>query len=377
MMLCDRSVNSEARMASIFISYRRSDSMAETGRIYDRLVQAFGEKQIFKDVDNIPPGEDFRTVLDRALSAADVVLVIIGQSWSLIADSAGKRRLADPTDFVRIEVETALARKDVTVIPVLVDGANMPTADSLPDGLKDLAFRNSVVVRNDPDFNHDINMLIQTIQKRVDRPRRLPLVAAAVIGLIAVAALGLLALQGGATSTPTSTPTEVAQIATQEPSNTPAPTATSTPAATATATVLYPDGRLLQLLYNGVSFYIYNASVSSIPFNRLDLEALDSTGQRLDMSFDGSRWAQQFANLLRQGCGALEPTQFSGQLKPSECTQTNATTNRLSDNELFWRISESVTAFRIIWDDQEVARCPAVEATKRTKTTCEVRIPAS
>jgi hypothetical protein len=373
-------------MASIFISYRRSDSMAETGRIYDRLSQAFGEKQIFKDVDNIPAGADFRSVLDKALTAADVVLVIIGQSWSLIADAAGKRRLADPTDFVRIEVETALKRKDVTVIPVLVDGANMPTADSLPAGLKDLAYRNSVVVRNDPDFNRDITLLIETIHKRVQSPNgRLPLIAAGVIGLIAVIAVALLALQGGTQATPTTTPTELAQIATDiptdspttAPTETPAPTLTSAPAPQPTATVLYPEGRLLQLLYNGTSLYVYNASANSIPFNGFDFEALDSAGQSLDVSFDGNRLAQRFANLLRQGCGALEPTQFSGQLKPDECKQMNATINRMDSNELFWRVSDNVAAFRIIWDDAEVARCPAVEATSRTQTNCEVRIPAS
>ncbi len=374
-------------MASIFISYRRSDSMAETGRIYDRLSQAFGEKQIFKDVDNIPAGADFRSVLDKALTAADVVLVIIGQSWSLIADAAGKRRLADPSDFVRIEVETALKRKDVTVIPVLVDGANMPTADSLPAGLKDLAYRNSVVVRNDPDFNRDITLLIETIHKRVAAPSRLPLIAAAVIGLIAVIAVALLALQGGAQATPTPTPTEteVAQVATDMPTDapttapteTPAPTLTNTPASQPTATVLHPEGRLLQFLYNGTSLYLYNASPNSIPFNNFDFEALDSAGQSVDITFDGNRWAQRFANLLRQGCGALEPTQFSGQLKPDDCKQMNSTINRMENNELFWRASESVAAFRVIWDDVEVGRCPAVATTARTQTTCEVRIPAS
>lgn len=374
-------------MASIFISYRRSDSMAETGRIYDRLSQAFGEKQIFKDVDNIPAGADFRAVLDKALTAADVVLVIIGQSWSLVADAAGKRRLADPTDFVRIEVETALKRTDVTVIPVLVDGANMPTADSLPEGLKELSYRNSVAVRNDPDFNRDINLLIQTIHKIVaTRSSRLPLIAAAVIGLIAIAAVALLALQGGTQTTPTLTPTEteVAQVATDIPTDAPttaptetlAPTLTHTPAAPPTAIVLYPEGRLLQLLYNGSSLYIYNTTSGSIPFDSFDFEALDSGGQNANVSFDGNRWSQRFANLLKQSCGALEPTQFSNQLKPSDCTQTNSTINRMDATELFWRASDTVAAFRIIWDDQEVARCPAVDAASRTRTVCDVRIPS-
>jgi hypothetical protein len=364
-------------MASIFISYRRADSMAETGRIYDRLTQAFGGRHIFKDVEDIPAGEDFRQVLDRALTAADVVLVIIGPSWALMADSSGKRRLADPYDFVRIEVETALKRNDVTVIPVLVDNATMPSADQLPDGLKDLAFRNSVVVRNDPDFNRDITLLIKTIQRRFDSSNRLPLIAGVLVALAVVVVIGLLVLRGGNPPVPTATPTTVAQAATEQPTSEPTIAPTEPPAGNPTPTVLYPDGRLLQFFYNGSSFYVNNASSGSVPFRQIDFEALNAAGQSADIQFDGNRWAQRFSNLLRQGCGALEPGQFSSQLKPDECKQMNSTISLLDNDELFWRAADNVSSFRLIWDGKEVGRCPAVETADRTKTTCEVWIPAS
>src|SRR5690606_37915230 len=102
-------------MPRIFISYRRADSRLVTNGIHDRLVQAFGEKDIFKDVNDIPPGEDFRTVLQQAVETSDVMLVIIGPQWTNITDSQGKRRLGDPNDFVRIEVESGLARTGTLV----------------------------------------------------------------------------------------------------------------------------------------------------------------------------------------------------------------------------------------------------------------------
>ena len=113
-------------MPNIFISYRRTDSSAHVGRIYDRLVQAFGKKHIFKDVDNIPVGVDFRQVLAREVNKCDIVLVVIGRYWMTVTDDYGRRRIDNPDDFVRIEVATALARPNCLVVPVLLQGAQMP-----------------------------------------------------------------------------------------------------------------------------------------------------------------------------------------------------------------------------------------------------------
>src|SRR6266540_3071475 len=115
-------------MPSIFISYRRSDSKVYAARIYDELVDVFGRRNIFKDVDNIPPGSDFRGVLKEAVSQCEALLVVIGTTWLNTPDKNGTRRLDDPDDFVRIEVESGLQRPQARVIPILVDGAQMPTS---------------------------------------------------------------------------------------------------------------------------------------------------------------------------------------------------------------------------------------------------------
>lgn len=154
---------SGAAVPLIFISYRRADSAAAAGRLYDRLILAFGENCVFKDVDAIPAGANYRYTLESAVTSCDVMLVVIGKEW-LAADSAGKRRLDEPNDFVRIEVESGLNRDDVLVIPVLVNDAVMPGPDDLPESLRELHYRSAAVVRNDPDFNRDMARLIATIQ---------------------------------------------------------------------------------------------------------------------------------------------------------------------------------------------------------------------
>lgn len=149
----------------IFISYRRADSIAVTGRLYDRLVQAFGESYIFKDVNKIPLGANFKSILEEEVESCDVLLAIIGDEWLYVTDDNNHRRLDNPDDFVRIEVKVALDREnDTLLIPVLVNNALMPSTAELPDDLDELAFRNAAVVRNDPDFNTDVQRLIEEIK---------------------------------------------------------------------------------------------------------------------------------------------------------------------------------------------------------------------
>ena len=148
---------------SIFISYRRRDSVDITGRIHDRLVATFGAASVFKDVDAIPFGVDFRRHLEREVSHCPALLAIIGPDWLNAADDRGKRRLENPSDWVRIEIETALQR-DSVVIPVLVGRADLPKDHELPESLKGLAYRQSALVRSDPDFHRDVDRLIQRIE---------------------------------------------------------------------------------------------------------------------------------------------------------------------------------------------------------------------
>lgn len=158
-------------MPTIFISYRRADSASVTGRLYDRLVERYGRTAVFKDVDSIPPGARFADYIAESIQASDVALVMIGPRWLDASAGIGRRRLDDPNDFVRLEVETAL-KLDVPVIPVLVDGASLPPPKRLPVNLRPLLEQNAVVLRPDPDFSHDFERLAHAVEYWQAQPRR-------------------------------------------------------------------------------------------------------------------------------------------------------------------------------------------------------------
>jgi hypothetical protein len=147
---------------SIFISYRRQDSADVTGRIYDRSIQRFDRKQVFKDVDSIPLGVDFRAHLGNVVGRCNLLLAIIGPQW-LNVGGPNARRLDDAGDFVRIEIEAALAR-NIPVIPLLVGGAELPSERELPPSLAAITFRNGIAVRPDPDFHRDMDRLIAGLE---------------------------------------------------------------------------------------------------------------------------------------------------------------------------------------------------------------------
>ena len=116
-------------MSRVFISYRRADSEHIVGRIYDHLERTFGVKNVFKDVDSIPAGTDFRNQISNAVESCQVVIAVIGPGWLSAADATGRRRLDDPNDFVRLEIEAALSRK-ISLIPALVGAEPCPTGAS-------------------------------------------------------------------------------------------------------------------------------------------------------------------------------------------------------------------------------------------------------
>ena len=152
---------------SVFLSYRREDSADVAGRIYDRLAVAFGQDQVFKDVDSIPLGVDFREHLQQVVGRCDVVLAVIGDQWLATARAGeASSRLEDPKDFVRIELESALQR-GIPVIPVLVRGAAVPHEAELPSTLGTLAYRSGISVRADPDFHRDMDRLIDGVRHHV------------------------------------------------------------------------------------------------------------------------------------------------------------------------------------------------------------------
>lgn len=151
-------------MVKIFISYRREDADFQAHSLCKRLREKFGEGSVMIDVDTIPPGVDFRRHLSECVRECDVLLAVVGERWLDARSEDGARRLDDPADFVRIELEQALSR-DIRVIPVVFGQAYMPRDFELPDPLRDFAFRNAVFVRSGKDFEPEIERLIQASAK--------------------------------------------------------------------------------------------------------------------------------------------------------------------------------------------------------------------
>jgi hypothetical protein len=159
--MSQHSGRSPERSANIFINYRREDSAGHAGRLFDRLSQHFPGR-VFMDIDTIEPGVDFAEVIEQAVGACEVLIVVIGREWLRLEDAAGRRRLENPQDFVRMEVAAALER-NIRVIPVLVEGASMPRQEELPSELARLARRNAIEL-SDARWAFDVDRLIQTIE---------------------------------------------------------------------------------------------------------------------------------------------------------------------------------------------------------------------
>lgn len=183
-------------MSHIFISYRRSDSSSISGRVFDHLSRRFGAASLFRDIDSIHAGEDFRKAITTAVSRCHVFVAVIGEEWLDVRDETGERRIQNANDYVHIEIRTALER-GVTVVPVLIDGAEMPRAESLPEPIRELAFRNSLPVRSGLDFQGDIERLCNELETLLPVKKKsfgrlsvlLPSIAILLLGLIAVAFL--------------------------------------------------------------------------------------------------------------------------------------------------------------------------------------------
>ena len=155
----------------LFISYRRDDTAGHVGRVHDRLALEFGRDLLFMDVDAIPLGMNFIKILHEEVAKCDALLAVIGPNWLEVRDKAGRRRLDDPYDYVRIEIAAALER-DIPVIPILLDRAEIPRVDQLPKDIEELALRNGLYVRH-ASFHGDMDRLIAglgTLLGRLDPP---------------------------------------------------------------------------------------------------------------------------------------------------------------------------------------------------------------
>jgi tetratricopeptide (TPR) repeat protein len=159
-------ISANVGQPKVFISYRRSDSLAQTGRLYDRLNRAY-PGMFFRDVSEIGVGVDFVAHVERAVGASVALIAVIGPTWVSASDERG-RRLDLPDDFVRVEIRTALARK-IRVIPVLVGNAEMVDEAQLPDDLKPLARWNAIKIVEEY-YDQAIDKLVQSLVTELGEP---------------------------------------------------------------------------------------------------------------------------------------------------------------------------------------------------------------
>lgn len=150
-------------MPGVFISYRRDDSKGFGGALLRELNKRIGPELVFIDYEDIEGGTDFPAVLEEAVGSCDVLLALIGSRWLEARNEQGQRRLDDPRDFVRQEIDRALQR-DIRVIPVLLDGAKMPAADQLPADLQALSTRNALELTNS-HWDEDVARLTDHIRE--------------------------------------------------------------------------------------------------------------------------------------------------------------------------------------------------------------------
>lgn len=155
-------------MAAIFISYRRDDSAGYAGRLHESLEQRFGEGRVFRDVVAFEPGQDFVQATEARLAGCAAFLAIMGRDW-LGDNTKGSRRIDREDDFVRLEVAAALARPDLLVVPVLVEGAKMPAAADLPESIRALARRHAAWLR-DETWDEDVDRLVRAVRKALGPP---------------------------------------------------------------------------------------------------------------------------------------------------------------------------------------------------------------
>lgn len=171
---------------SVFISYRRDDCSGYAGRLEDALERALGKGRVFRDVRDIVAGEDFTQVIHQRLAQASAVLVLIGPRWQGPL-SAGQCRIDDPQDFVRMEVAAALAAP-TKVIPVLLQGASLPSTEQLPEPLRALTHRQALTL-NEVSWEADLARLIAALDMPLNNRHR---------GWLAAAVIVASALAGGA-----------------------------------------------------------------------------------------------------------------------------------------------------------------------------------
>lgn len=193
------------RSLRVFLSYRRDDASGHAGRLYDLLAARYGAERVFMDVDAVPVGSDFDAAISRAMASCDVLIALIGRGWLQATDAGGRRRLDDPDDFVRREIESALT-EGVVVVPTCVQGAQIPRAEDLPPSLAALTRRQGFHL-SDMGWQDDVRRLIRRLESVEREESERPVAAAAGpaparrrrrpgVRTLTAAALGCVALAG-------------------------------------------------------------------------------------------------------------------------------------------------------------------------------------
>jgi len=388
-------------VGKIFISYRRADSKVYAGRIHEHLKHSRCLRDIFFDVcGSIPPGADFRREIRKAVDNSDVVLVVIGKQWeNIVNPTTGIRRLDEPDDFVKLEINFALQNPKCRVIPVLVDNASMPSASSLPDEIRNLAPKQAVIIRDDPNFQHDMKRLIRNIggYRCYVFIGLFILIMAIIIGLFSIAFLceGCYLPEVTPTSSPslpathisidensiianpnsteTQTPTTDITISTPTPmpSHTPnpteTPTATNTLTQTAspTQTILSTQpsvtNAMIEIRFTENWFRIRLVSDSHVSLDGLSLRNIETNDTKTPSDDFSLLKDSRLAN--PDQCYFYTP---DGE-NPTQSSATNGCKRRESFMSDFW-IPDSIA---IYWQNQEVGICTPDEGDNG----CRISLP--
>lgn len=156
------------RRPRVFLSYMPTDSPTFAGRIHDRLSLRFGENNLIKDVETNSLGMDFHQAIENEVNNSDVMLIVMGKNW------ANYSTLEDTNNPIRLQLDAGLKRDNYLMIPLLVEGATMPTSDQLPESLRGLLQRRSAVIRDEPHFTNDTAWIANQIEQafRANEPQR-------------------------------------------------------------------------------------------------------------------------------------------------------------------------------------------------------------
>lgn len=163
-------------MAEVFINYRTGDGEWPAAFLDDKFKRRFGADRVFRDATSLEPGHDFRHELRRRLERCTVLVVIIGPSWLTSRDDSGRRRLDNPADYVRMEIEESLKRT-IRVLPITLNDVRLPLADELPDAIADLAHRQSRAFRSrhyEPDFEQILSVIDKEIPRATENHDAVP-----------------------------------------------------------------------------------------------------------------------------------------------------------------------------------------------------------